>query len=223
MPFSGFTDKETFTRLPDSFFRQLLNEIDDPAEFKVTLYAIWRMEKMEGRTRYLRSQDFAADPDFMAGLGSADLAEALDKAVTRGSLIAVDTRDGKLYFLNSPRGRAAAESARQGKIKKSGRPAGTAAHQERPNIFKLYEENIGPLTPLIADTLREAEDTYPAAWIEEAFRAAVERNARNWKYIEAILRRWKEEGRHAEEQDRRDTEKDRRRYVEGKYSDHIEH
>jgi DNA replication protein DnaD len=30
-------------------------------------------------------------------------------------------------------------------------------------------------------------------------------NKRSWKYIEAILRRWKEEGR-AEKQDRRDTE-----------------
>jgi len=36
---------------------------------------------------------------------------------------------------------------------------------------------------------------------------AVENNKRNWKYIEAILKRWKEEGR-AEKQDRRNNKKD---------------
>ena len=32
---------------------------------------------------------------------------------------------------------------------------------ERPNIFRLYEQNIGPLTPLMADALREAERGLP--------------------------------------------------------------
>jgi DnaD/phage-associated family protein len=90
-----------------------------------------------------------------------------------------------------------------------------------PNIFQLYEENIGPLTPMLADTLREAETAYPAAWIEEAMRIAVENNVRRWRYVEAILNSWKEEGR--DEQDRRDTEKDRRRYIEGKFAKFIEH
>jgi len=36
---------------------------------------------------------------------------------------------------------------------------------------------------------------------------AVENNKRNWKYIEAILKRWKEEGR-AEKQNRRNDKKD---------------
>ncbi len=49
---------------------------------------------------------------------------------------------------------------------------------------------------------------------EDAFRIAVENNKRNWRYIKAILRRWQEKGRHERQQDRRDTEKDRRRYAE---------
>jgi len=61
------------------------------------------------------------------------------------------------YFLNSPRGRAAAEAFQRA----IGAPrAGEARPIERPNIFKLYEENIGPLTPIIADMLREAEKEY---------------------------------------------------------------
>jgi DnaD/phage-associated family protein len=93
---------------------------------------------------------------------------------------------------------------------------------ERPNIFKLYEENIGPLTPLIADALRDAEATYPPEWIEEAIGESVKRNKRNWKYVEAILRSWKEKG-HAKKQDRQNTQEDGRRYVEGEYAEFIEH
>jgi DnaD/phage-associated family protein len=66
---------------------------------------------------------------------------------------------------------------------------------ERPNIFVLYEQNIGLLTPMIASQLEDAADHYPADWIEAAFSEAVQRNKRNWKYISAILRRWETEGR----------------------------
>jgi hypothetical protein len=45
---------------------------------------------------------------------------------------------------------------------------------ERPNLYRLYEENIGPLTPLVADALRDAENTYAIEWIEEAIRIAVQ-------------------------------------------------
>ncbi len=66
---------------------------------------------------------------------------------------------------------------------------------ERPNIFVLYEQNIGLLSPLIADELRDAADQYPMEWIESAFREAVQHNKRKWSYIRAILRRWETEGR----------------------------
>jgi len=66
---------------------------------------------------------------------------------------------------------------------------------ERPNIFVLYEQNIGLLSPLIADYLKDAADKYPQEWIEAAFREAVQHNKRNWSYISAILRRWETEGR----------------------------
>ncbi|HJT57106.1 MAG TPA: DnaD domain protein, partial [Ktedonobacteraceae bacterium] len=68
---------------------------------------------------------------------------------------------------------------------------------ERPNIFVLYEQNIGLLSPLIADELQDAADHYPADWIEAAFREAVQHNKRKWTYIRAILRRWETEGRQA--------------------------
>jgi DNA replication protein len=76
-------------------------------------------------------------------------------------------------------------------------PQHLQVHVERPNIFVLYEQNIGLLSPLLADELKDAADMYPAEWIEAAFREAVQHNKRNWSYIRAILRRWETEGRQA--------------------------
>ncbi len=66
---------------------------------------------------------------------------------------------------------------------------------ERPNIFALYEDNIGMINPMIAEELQEAEQLYPNPWIEDAFREAVSLNKRSWRYIARILERWEREGR----------------------------
>ncbi|HLY31416.1 MAG TPA: DnaD domain protein [Ktedonobacterales bacterium] len=69
---------------------------------------------------------------------------------------------------------------------------------ERPNIYALYEQNIGLLLPLVAEELREAEEQYPWEWVEAAFREAVQQNKRKWSYIRAILKRWEVEGKGGE-------------------------
>jgi DNA replication protein len=215
--FKGFTDSETFTQVPDSFFRSLLKEIKDTDELKVTLYAIWWIEHMEGPFRAMSEADFDAKE---LGLSAEKIRSGLRKAVERGSMLKAQHETDILYFLNSPRGRATAETFAKGQLRETGRTM--SAPVERPNIFKLYEENIGPLTPLIADALKDAEETYSAEWIAESIELAVKNNKRSWRYCEAILKRWKEEGR-AEKQDRRDAEKDRRKYIEGEFADYIEH
>jgi DNA replication protein len=213
--FAGFTGQETFTRFPDSFFRDLLPQVEDVEELKLTLYAIWRFEHMEGRVRLMRRQDFC---DCLP-----EPAPALEKAVLRGTLLkAFAPADvgqlEALYFLNSPRGRAAMEGLQKGKWIPSAVPS--VAPQEYPNIFKLYEENIGPLTPLLADALQDAEKLYPPAWLAEAVEISVKNNKRSWSYIETILKRWKEEG-HAKKQDRRNAEEPRGRDVTRKVDDFL--
>ena len=71
------------------------------------------------------------------------------------------------------------------------------AYPNRPksNIFALYEDNIGTISPMLAEELKLAEKEYNHAWIEEAFQIAVNQNKRSWGYISAILRRWSTEGR----------------------------
>jgi DNA replication protein len=216
--FPGFTSSETFTQVPDSLFR-LMNEIDDLSELKLTLYVLWRIEHIEGRFRYLCQSEILADSGFMAQLSAAEVESGLEKAVQRGTLIRVVNSEGGFYFLNSPRGRASAEALENGQWRDSARTPSTAP-VPRPNVFKLYEENIGPLTPLMADTLKDAEKDYPAEWLAEAFTIAVERNKRNWKYIEAILRRWKDEG--YEGKNRKDAGKDPKRYSESQFSEYLD-
>lgn len=232
--FKGFPEgKVRFTRLPDPLLTELLPAIDHLGELKLILYVFWRLERMEGAFRYLRRANFLEDERFMQGLAEdpaeaeAALDDALQRSVQRGSLLAaaLDLKSGRemLYFLNSPKGRAAVQAIQRGEWQPSSETQATLdLALEKPNIFRLYEENIGPLTPMIAEGLGAAEDTYPAQWIEEALRIAVENNVRRWSYVEAILKRWQEGGRD-ERTDRRDAEKDRRRYIEGEFSEFIEH
>jgi DNA replication protein len=224
-PFKGFPEgKVRQTPIPEPFFSELLAEIDDLAELKLTVYVFWRLNRTEGVFRYLLRDDIKGDARFMSGLGDdtrqaeAALDAALEKALSRGTLLRAAIERGKreesYYFLNSAKGRAALRVIAKGDWRfTDGAELQIMLGDEPPNIFELYEEHIGVLTPMIADALREAEDTYPPSWIEDAFRIAVENNARNWRYISAILNRWQVEGRD-EREDRRDTEKARRRYAE---------
>ena len=214
--FKGFTTSETFTQLPDTFFHQLLSQIDDAAELKVTLYFLWRVEHSDDSFRALREVDFNAKE---LGLAAETVRAGVEKAVKRGTIIRAEHKADVFYFLNSPRGRAAANAFIGGEVKAAG--VATVPF-ERPNIFRLYEENIGPLTPLIADALKDAEETYSAEWVAETIDLAVKSNKRSWRYCEAILKRWKEEGR-GEKQDRRDAETNRDKYIKGEYADYIEH
>jgi len=210
--FTGFTSSETFTQIPDSFIH-LLKEIDDIAELKVTLHAIWRIEHIEGHFRALREADFEAGT---LGLNGGEILSGLGKAVERGTLLRREREAQVFYFLNSPRGRLSAEAFEKGQWRESA--MGSSAPMRKSNIFKLYEKNIGPLTPLISDMLREAEKNYPSVWIEEVFEIAVRKQNRNWKYMESILARWKEQ-RKDEGKDQQDIIKDTKRYTDSDFSD----
>lgn len=220
--FEGFPDKpQRQTSLPEAVFRELLVEIDQIDVLKLSLYFFWRLDRLEGDFRYLRRQDILEDEVFMRSLGGANSQAALDDAL-RGAvehkvllqaLVHAGKKELTVYFLNNARGRAAEQAIRSG----TWRPGNMQDLSHRldapPNVFTLYEQNIGPLTPMIADMLRDAEQIYPAEWIEEALQIAVEKNVRNWRYVSAILERWQQEGRH-EQKDRRDTAQDRQRYAE---------
>jgi DNA replication protein len=230
--FDGFPPgKQRLIRLPALFFTDLLPLIDDADELKLTLYCFWVLEQREGRFRYLRRADLEAPECPLPDDDPERLALALARAVRRGSLL-VTVVEGvhgpeTIYFLNTPNGRTAIELIAQGHFIPGDADAPVEVLPEPPNIYRLYEENIGLLTPMIADELRDAAATFPADWIEEAIHIAVTRNARSWRYILAILTRWQEEGKddgpgQGHSINRQDSEASRNRFVSGKYADIIE-
>lgn len=207
--FPGFVAGKTrFTALPNDFFGELLPLVDDLDELKVILYAFWRLGQGEGDTRYLRLDDALADLLFLEGLsGEAEGREqtarqAFVRAAQRGVLVEIEVKAGQRretwYFLNSQKGREAVARLRRGDF--SGLvhdidDVVVGLEKERPNIFLLYEQNIGVITPLLADQLRQAERTYPEAWLRDAFSIAVAQNKRSWAYIYRILQNWAEHGK----------------------------
>jgi DnaD/phage-associated family protein len=201
--FAGFPPGESVgARLPETFISELLPLIDDLIELRVTLYCFWAIQQPDcprhGDYRYLRDRDVidAIERLKLAADGQI-LRAALDKAIQRGTLIAVeaDTAYGLeiLYFVNTERGRLAVTALEAGEW----HPAdSTSAHAiaTELNIFALYERHFGVLTPAIADTLRDVEATYPPDAITAAIEMAVAKNVRYWRYVENLLKRWAEEG-----------------------------
>ncbi|KPV50675.1 hypothetical protein SE17_25520, partial [Kouleothrix aurantiaca] len=147
------------------------------------------------------------------------LAEGLEAAVQRSSLLHVvlpdDGRSVNWYVINTSANRLWAE--RIGLAGAALAP-NAAAPDDRPALITLYEHNIGLVTPLLLDELREAEDRYPMHWIEDAIREAVRANARSWRYISKVLERWAAHGRQ-DAPNRAERPIDVDKYTNGSYGD----
>lgn len=70
----------------------------------------------------------------------------------------------------------------------------TTVDSDFSKICKLYESEIGFLSPLISDTIKDDIKTYPVNWIEQAIGIATAGNKRNWRYVQGILKNWKAQG-----------------------------
>jgi DNA replication protein len=210
--FSGFlVATDPTVPVPMSFFIDVLPQLTDMNEVQVTL-AAFRLatvaggldaavgERMIVRDRALR--------DALRVVGSPRepdqrIATGLDLAVGRGTLLRFATEFEKerrvWYYVNTPVNQALVAAMARGAVAPpqalwEGEEA-PAIRPERPNVFRLYEQNIGLLTPLIADHLVDALEQYPREWIEDAIAEAVSYNRRSWRYIQRILEKWSVSGR----------------------------
>ena len=223
--FVGFPDaKMLAVTLPDLFFVDLLPQIDDLAELKVTVYFFWLLNEREGELRYIRGADMRSDGTLLNSLNLESelrspltaLDDALQRAVARNTLLRLDVATGPpptpgpdreaageelqtedWYFLNTAKGRQSVAAIRQGRLAElqSVVPAEARLKVERPNVFVLYEQNFGLMTAMIADQLRDLEKSYPPDWIVDAMEIALLNNKRHLNYIRAVLRRWEAEGK----------------------------
>ena len=201
-PFEGFRTGTRAITLPAELFAELIPTIDDEAELRVTLHALFAIQRRRGALRAVRRSELAADTALLRGLaacgGPSVLPTALAAAVARGALVDCPLDDGDaLYFANNEGGRRLRDRVASGAHPLAGgsRPVPLATPEAQSAPAAVYEQEIGALTPTVASLLHEAEARYSADWIVEALRLAAANNARSWRYADAILRRWETEGR----------------------------
>jgi DNA replication protein len=227
--FSGFPARMEFTSIPNYFLNVLLPEIDDIQELRTTLHVLAALYRKKGQPRFVSYHELLGNDGLVRSLrgGSGAPEEALRRALQAASQrgifihIVLDS-DGSaedIYLLNTESDRKAAARIESGEVKLSGlkavaRPG--AELEEPPDIFTLYEQNIGMLTPLIADELKEAEKLYPESWLRDAIKEAVALNKRNIRYIMRILERWSTEGK-TDGTHQRVSKTDPDKYIKGKY------
>lgn len=211
--FNGFSQRDHQVRIPATFFSELLPIIDDLDELKITVYALWALQQKDrDEFRYLRHADFTApEVIHMHGLDPEALEQALAAAVERQTLLRAEiTLNGHcetLYFANSPTGQAAIAQIQEQRWQPGDHEHPIQILPERPTIYKLYEDNFGGLTPMIAEELKDAEREFGAEWLRDAIQISVEMNKRNLRYVRAILERWKKDGKR-EDGSRRDRQDD---------------
>jgi DNA replication protein len=228
--FNGFPARMEYIPVPNVFLNNLLPDITDLAELKLTLHLFRLLYFKKGFPQFITFNELANDAGLMSGIKEKDnnpeetLHQALELAAKRKTILhitAIDRNHEDIYLLNTEANREAAEQISDGQIHLLGLETKHISPEilveRQPNIFTLYEENIGLLTPMIAEELRDAEKTYPESWIKDAIKEAVNAGKRNWRYISAILERWETEGKgdgtHLRDYKKTDPDK----FIKGKY------
>ena len=199
-----------YTPVPNVFFSAVLSDVDDLTELKVTLHLFRLIYEKRGFPRLVQLSELYKDRALLLALRTSNtgspeqsLVAGLNRACERGTLVSapllVGDAEDRCYLLNTALNRSLIERAERGELTLAEgtvpRPGWVALPEQRPSIYELYEQNVGLITPLIAEELQQAEQAYPAEWIDEAFREAVSYNKRNWRYVRRILENWATEGR----------------------------
>ncbi|MCD4752756.1 MAG: DnaD domain protein [Anaerolineaceae bacterium] len=228
--FQGFPPgKLESIKIPELLFTDGLRLLNNTDEIKLILFFFWAINIQESSIRYLQEEEIVESEILKTGLGTEDFAKrvknSLSQSVHNGFLLRGHPKHNKkitLYFLNTARSRAALEALING----GWQPSETDhlppenAYTSKKTIYEIYEENIGPLTPLLAEDMKEAEEEYSTQWVKEAIHLAVQGNIRKWRYIEGILRSWKKEGKNANT--RRSNSENGRIHTKGEFDDFIQ-
>ncbi len=202
-----FSDRTSYTGVPDPIFGAYLESVEDLAELKCVLRAIWLIQKRKpptGMPQYVSLEELSTDPVIANHMTREDVSQIFDLIVGKGILAKAKARSGdqrvSIYVLNRQKDRRALEYSIANGLKI---PEGIVQFADDPkpslkrrNIFKLYEQHFGlTIMPALVEMLKEAENEYPEEWIVEAFKIATKSNVTRWSFVESILKRWKVEGK----------------------------
>jgi len=208
------------TGVPNVVFSELLPMMDDVAQVKVTLHIFYLLSQKKGSPRYVTLEELRADTTLMQGLEfkKENLTRGLQKAVACHALLLAEADGAEWYFFNTPESVRVLDKVTKGELKLAADLRVVPQEpQPLPNIYKLYEQHIGALSPIIVDELKEAETEYPPEIIMDAFRSAAENNKRSWRYVNKILLDWTRSNKH--EKTSRTSTRERRPSITGKLAD----
>lgn len=197
--------------VPVSFLTDVVPAITSIEEMQVSLSVVRLLDAAGGFNEPLAEKTIVRDRMLRAALrveGSprapdARISKGLELALARGTLVRLVSSEARkratFYYLNTPENRSSIRLIETGQLAAprtlwpdENPPSITI---DRPNAFRLYEQNIGTLTPLIADQISRAIEEYPDDWIEDALAEAVTYNRRSWRYVIRILENWQAHGR----------------------------
>ncbi len=231
----GLPDKVEFSAIPTHYFNIIMPQVDSIGELKLSLIMFRMLYKKRGSPQLVSFDEIAADAAVIKIFGtgkqaSLQLKQLLNQSVDRGIFIGIkvpsDDTVEPFYMVNNPSNNQAMLRI---KLHAQERPFKHPVSdiieplKEMPDIFTYYEENIGMLTPLIADEIKLAEKTYPQNWIIEAIGEAAVNNKRSWRYILRILERWLREGKTDGTYKQDNSTEDPDKYTRGKYQRFVQH
>jgi DNA replication protein len=230
--FEGYPRNAGAIPVPVLFFESVLPSIEDIDELKIVLDIFKLIKYKRGYLRFVTLDELAQNKTITSGIKASNkeqvieiINKAVNLAVEHGSLVnarlVIKGKAEDIYIINQESDRTALDNILTGKTAIADLDVLSVKNDDLPvvdNIYKLYEQNIGVITPLIAEELKKAEELYSPVWIQEAFSEAIKQNIRNWKYISRILERWTEEGKTDGKTGRYSKKaKDRDRFIKGKY------
>ena len=124
MTFVGFPRGTHYTPVPNPLFGPLLETIEELAELKCTLRALWLLHQKKGYPRFVTAGELISDQVLLTGLNGQfalpqeTIRHGMQLATNRGTFLTlavnVDGKQEQLFFLNDEPGERAVAMIQRG-------------------------------------------------------------------------------------------------------------
>jgi DNA replication protein len=194
--------------IPRVYFDEVLTHATSYDELQILLAAIRLMMIAGSEPATIDEEAIMRDARLNAVLSTTATSQsstsriirALNQSVVRGALVRSSRMEGNrqsIVYQLAGEGQPVADSESQLMDAFDGDSSAPLSphNPQAASVYTAYEDNIGMLTPLVADQIRLALELYPASWVHEAIGEAVAYNRRQWRYIQRVLQNWSADGR----------------------------
>ena len=205
LPATLFKTGQKMIPVPAQLFTEILPRLHNESQLRATLYTWYAIMSKGSGQRYVYLSQLLTDPVLLSWFthlgGKNGIQRGLDQSCREGIFLQLQIgEDDKILAPNDESGARLITDMKSESVAhhNQSRDSSPETNYERTvvsNVVEKYENEIGMLTPVIADMIAIAEQMYPTTWILEALDIAAQSNARSWKYVAAILARWKNEGK----------------------------